>query len=106
MHDVGQDGVAVALAEMAIGGECGVRARFGSGAGLLDPFAPTAGGYLVQVAVDGSEMLRRMCTGCDVPCCAVGESLAGGTFELTHAGTVESTSIDELSRAWTCGLCL
>lgn len=58
-HDVGTDGVLVALAEMAIGGRCGMVIDAAHDDPERDRFAARSGGYVVQVIEQrGSDAIR------------------------------------------------
>jgi phosphoribosylformylglycinamidine synthase len=53
-HDCGSGGVLVALAEMAIAGQCGIEASFGEPA----PMSVVPGGYVLQVSTDDAGAVR------------------------------------------------
>ncbi|MBN1488759.1 MAG: phosphoribosylformylglycinamidine synthase, partial [Phycisphaerae bacterium] len=93
-HDVGEEGVAVALAEMAIGGACNVQLQTGSKSLLTDPFAPWASGYVLQTA-GGMTPQSRFVVG------EIGRGSGSAPETFSFAGACSgSIAIKELREAW------
>ncbi len=55
-HDCGEEGILMALAEMALAGRCGIDAEFGE----LDPLAPVVTGYILQSPADSRQLAARL----------------------------------------------
>ncbi len=99
-HDVSEGGVAAAVAEMAIGGNCGVRLNYGEDADLEHSlFNETAGCFIVEVpdGVDPSTIFP------DDNHQVIGISIPLGIFEVStndYRKPVFMTTVDKLKDAW------
>ena len=103
-HDVGSDGIGVALAEMAVGGHCGISVVEPEKGAKCRLFEPQAGGYVVQVSHYRSAELVHACLG-EVPFELVGMAVPEWEFHVTLSdGSVESIPPDELEAAWKKGM--
>ncbi|MBM4022139.1 MAG: phosphoribosylformylglycinamidine synthase subunit PurL [Planctomycetes bacterium] len=110
-HDLSDGGLAVGLAEMAIGGQLGVRLRLDavpfSGEGgptgaVLDlaiAFGESPGRFLCEVPPEGEQAFAAAMG--DVPWAVVGKVLAEPVVDLVGtAGGVERVTVAELATAW------
>jgi phosphoribosylformylglycinamidine synthase len=104
VHDCSDGGLAVALAEMAIAGDCGFTAGLeGSLAGLSAPeaaFSETASRVLLSVAPDRVAEVMAHAERCGLPAAVVGK--AGGD-RLMLAGCFD-LALADAARAWRDGL--
>jgi phosphoribosylformylglycinamidine synthase subunit PurSL len=104
-HDLSEGGLAVAAAEMAIGGGYGLALDLGAvpttdgldTATLL--FAESPSRFLIEVAPDDAPALNRLLA--RVPHARVGEVLAERRFRVSgDGGTPIDTTLESLRRAW------
>ncbi|UCG34485.1 MAG: phosphoribosylformylglycinamidine synthase subunit PurS [Phycisphaerales bacterium] len=103
-HDVGSDGIAVALAEMAIGGHCGISVVEPEKDAQCRLFESQAGGYIVQVPHHKSSDLVHACLD-EMLFELVGMIAPEWGFHVTLSdGSVESIPPDELEAAWKKGM--
>ncbi len=111
-HDVGQGGLAVALAEMALAGDCGVDARItfaaSGGDGVHDGagtrpdellFGESAARIVVAVADADVSEVRARCEATGVPCTALGVA-TGSRFTLRAGSALLDVDIEELRAAY------
>jgi len=104
LHDCSEGGPAVAVAEMAIAADIGVRYHVARVGLLADPFAEVASGYIVQVRREGvlkaideidGLVLRRIAT--------LRPNGVDPEFEFVAAESdhrLSGTPIESLRRAW------
>jgi phosphoribosylformylglycinamidine synthase len=103
-HDVSEGGIAVAVAEMAIGGGIGVRIDLaalpaaGPISGTAAAFSESSGRLLVEVRPGDTASLIE--TLGDYPIAKVGETMSGDTIALIGNGIEINTSIEAATAAW------
>jgi phosphoribosylformylglycinamidine synthase len=94
-HDLSEGGLAVAAAEMCIGGRLGLALNISAG----NLFVETNGCLLVEVGADGAEQFEYVLAG--LPLHALGRVTASNRLEIASAGVeLLSLPIDELVAAW------
>jgi phosphoribosylformylglycinamidine synthase len=107
-HDVAEGGIAVAVAEMAIGGGIGASIDLATapGAGALDgltlTFSESLGRLLVEVGPDDAGEFERIMG--DYPTAPIGETTAGDEIEMTASGFAFGVAISAARDAWRGGI--
>ncbi len=114
-HDPSEGGLAVALAEMAFAGGCGVRVRLsdvpreavlGQGGVDLDTvllFAESATRFVVEAAPSDIPALEAILRNADVPFAHIGEVTDTGRVQIASAGEgglLLDAAIADLKEAW------
>jgi phosphoribosylformylglycinamidine synthase len=103
-HDVAEGGIAVALAEMAIGGVVGVDVSLSRAlrSGPVDAtaalFSESLGRLLVEVEPPHCAEFEEQMAG--YPTEAIGDTTKDKTIRIAADGTVISADLARLTRAW------
>ena len=100
-HDCGDEGVLLALAEMAFAGKCGVEATFSDPA----PLAPIPCGYVLQVAADQAKKATALASQlAGVRVVPIGRATAGDKFTWRESDAKGAerfeVDLDKLADAW------
>ena len=95
-HDCAEGGLAVALAEMAIGGRLGIDAEL-TGDPLVALFSESNGRLLLEVAPGDAEAVRSMIAH---PVTPVGTVTDGSSVHISVGDVTVACTIDELRHAW------
>ncbi len=99
-HDLSEGGLAVAAAEMAIGGRLGLALTLPGGNPWVQLFSESNGRLLVEVAPKHAPAFEARFAG--LPCVALGLVSGTGRFSVTtRADVLVDLSVTELVNAWT-----
>lgn len=95
-HDVGQEGVAVALAEMALAGQVGIEAI------IEQVDGPVVSGYVLQIQKGNATELGLVVSETSGAACEVIGELRSDTLFICQQGAASGTIVDisQLSAAW------
>ena len=109
-HDCSEGGLAVALAEMALGGRLGAQVRLGDvphigngqvGADAWLLYAESNGRYVVEISPEARDAFEALMN--KVPCACIGSVSAEATLSVTSSSGVGEAlclPVERLERAW------
>jgi len=98
-HDLSEGGLAVAAAEMCIGGRLGLQIDLPDGDAVEWLFGETNGCLLVEVAAEKGPAFEAALAG--LPCRLLGRVLARPVLEVVQSGSgIVSLTVDQLVTAW------